>query len=169
MSRYAANTEVSSGKSRDEIERTLMRYGADQFAYGWDGDRAMIQFRAHDRLIRFVLEMPDRLDPDFQLTPTGKTRHPDTVAKEWEKATRQRWRALALVVKAKLEAVESGISEFEHEFMANIVLPDGTTVGDFMTPQIEVAYETAEMPTALPALGTGPIRHSAGKVAGETS
>ena len=155
MSRYAANTEVSSSKSRDEIERTLARYGADQFAYGWENDRAMVQFRAHDRLIRFVLNMPDRLDPEFQLTPTGKTRHPDTVTKEWEKAGRQRWRALALVVKAKLEAVESGISEFEHEFMANIVLPDGSTVGEFMAPQIERAYETNQMPSALPALTTG--------------
>ena len=34
--------------------------------------------------------------------------------------------------------------------MANIVLPDGSTVGEFMAPQIEVAYETAEMPTAFP-------------------
>lgn len=29
MSRYAANTEVSSDKSRAEIEKTLIRYGAD--------------------------------------------------------------------------------------------------------------------------------------------
>ena len=155
MTRYAQNTDVTSAKSRDEIERTLMRYGADQFAYGWQGDRAVIQFRANDRLIRFVLEMPDRLDPDFQLTPTGKTRNTDTAAKEWEKATRQRWRALALVVKAKLEAVESDISTFEHEFMANVVLPDGITVGEFMTPQIEVAYQRGEMPSALPELEAG--------------
>ncbi len=155
MSRYAANTEVSSTKSRDEIERTLARYGADQFAYGWDGDQAMIQFRANNRLIRFVLQLPDRLDPEFHLTPTGKTRHPDTAQKEWEKAGRQRWRALALVVKAKLEAVESGIAEFEHEFMANIVLPDGSTVAEFMAPQIEQSYRTGAMPSALPELTTG--------------
>jgi len=155
MSRYAANTEVTSDRSRAEIERTLQRYGADRFAYGWQQDMAMIEFRAHNRLIRFVLEMPDRLDPEFHLTPTGKTRHPDTAAKEWEKAGRQRWRALALVVKAKLEAVESGIAEFEAEFMANIVLPDGSTVGEFMSPQIERAYESNTMPSSLPAIESG--------------
>lgn len=31
---YAENTSVSSEKSRAEIERTLQKYGADQFMYG---------------------------------------------------------------------------------------------------------------------------------------
>ncbi|HEX7134357.1 MAG TPA: hypothetical protein VF228_17405 [Iamia sp.] len=101
MARYAADTEVSSGRSRDEIERTLARYGADQFAYGWDGTRSMIQFRAHDRQVRFVLDMPDRHDPEFTETPTGKQRAEAAAEKAWEQAGRQRWRALALVVKAK--------------------------------------------------------------------
>ena len=34
MTKYAAQTEVTSTRSRDEIERTLERYGADQFMYG---------------------------------------------------------------------------------------------------------------------------------------
>ena len=33
MTKYAAQTEVTSTRSRDEIERTLERYGADQFMY----------------------------------------------------------------------------------------------------------------------------------------
>lgn len=35
MSRYAATTEVTSEKSRAEIERTVSRYGATGFMYGW--------------------------------------------------------------------------------------------------------------------------------------
>ena len=31
---YAQQTQVSTDKSRAEIERTLQRYGADQFMYG---------------------------------------------------------------------------------------------------------------------------------------
>ncbi len=155
MSRYAENTKVPASKSRDEIERTLQRYGAEQFAYGWEAGRAMIQFKADRRLVRFVLAMPDRLDNEFRFTPTEKLRAEDTAHQLWEKACRQRWRALALVVKAKLEAVESGIAEFEQEFMANIVLPNGTTVGEWMAPQIEEAYETTLMPSALPQLGAG--------------
>ena len=49
MTRYAANTEVSSSRSRDEIERTLERYGADQFLYGWQEESAIVGFRMHER------------------------------------------------------------------------------------------------------------------------
>ena len=55
-----------------------------------------------------------------------------------------------MVIKAKLEAVESGISIFEEEFLAHLVLPDGKTVGQFMLPQVEAAYETGKMPKLLP-------------------
>lgn len=33
---YAAATDVSSDRTRAEIEKTLLRYGAERFSYGWD-------------------------------------------------------------------------------------------------------------------------------------
>lgn len=156
MSKYAADTSVSSEQSRAEIERTLQKYGADQFMYGWDGDRAIVGFRMEGRHIRFVLAMPDRNADEFWFTPTRRNKRSESQAhKEWEQATRQRWRALALVIKAKLEAVESGITEFEDEFLAHILLPDGRTVSEFMRPQVETAYQEGLMPSMLPALGSG--------------
>lgn len=153
---YAKSTEVSVERSKAEIEQVLTRYGADQFAYGWNGERAMIQFRAQGRLIRFVLDLPDRASEQFWYTPSRRERRSaDAATKAWEQACRSRWRALLLVVKAKLEAVEAGIAEFEAEFLAHVVLPDGTTVGDWMAPQIEEAYSTGAMPSALPALESG--------------
>jgi len=153
MARYAENTTVTSEKSRAEIERTLSRYGADQFMYGWEAERAIIGFRMTDRQVRFVLDLPDRDAKEFTHTPSRGTRRTAGQAEgEWEKACRQRWRALALVVKAKLEAVDSGITEFEDEFLAHIVLPDGTTAGQFIRPQIAAAYSTGTMPSMLPAL-----------------
>ena len=153
MSKYAANTEVSSTRSREEIEHTLTRYGADSFMYAWENDKAVIGFRMFGKMIRFILQMPDKNDNEFTLTPTGRQRNnPIAQHKAWEQATRQRWRALALVVKAKLEAVESGITTFESEFLAHILLPDGQTAGDYLLPQIEQAYETGDMPTMLPML-----------------
>jgi hypothetical protein len=152
---YAENTTLSIDKSRSEIERTLKRYGASSFAYGWEGHRAVVQFSAHNRHVRFVLPMPQSHDRQYTHTPTGQRRAPQAMNAVLEKAQRQRWRGLVLVIKAKLEAVESGISEFESEFLANIVLPNGATVGDFMAPQIEDAYESGTMPRLLPALGAG--------------
>lgn len=151
MTRYAASTSVSSSQSRDEIERTLTRYGADQFFYGWQDDAAAVGFRMQDRHVRFVLPMPSKAERRFTHHSRGE-RTQDAALKEWEQAVKQRWRALALVIKAKLEAVESGISEFESEFLANIVLPDGTTAGQWMRPQIARAYEAGDMPSMLPML-----------------
>ena len=150
---YAENTSVSVEKSRAEIERTLQRYGADQFVYGWNADRAVVGFVMENRQIKFEIDLPARAE--FDLTPTGKKRASNAALSAWEQACRQRWRALALVIKAKLEAVESGITEFEDEFLAHIVLPDGSTAGRWMRPQIARAYDKGTMPSMLPALGPG--------------
>ncbi len=156
MAKYAANTEVSQEKSRAEIESTLRRYGADAFSYGWEENRAMIAFRAHGLHIKFILQMPDRNDPQFTQYMRGSQlweREESASYKLWEQASRQRWRALALVVKAKLEAVDCGISVFEEEFLAHIVLPNGDTVGKQAVPMIQQAYADGKMPKLL--LGAG--------------
>lgn len=156
MGQYAQDTSVNSEASRAEIERTLRRYGADSFAYGWDRDQAMVGFRMNERQIQFRLPMPNRQSKEFTHTPArGTRRSPAAAEQEYEKAVRQRWRALALVIKAKLEAVESGIAEFDVEWLGYVVLPDGRTAGEWLGPQIEHAYETGKMPQMLPALDAG--------------
>ena len=153
MTKYAESTSVSSEKSRGEIERTLLRYGADSFMYGWEGLGAVIGFRMRGKMLRFTISLPPKDADEFKYTPSKRReRAPDDRIKAWEQSVRQQWRGLALVVKAKLVAVETGIATFEKEFMAHILLPDGQTVGDYMIPQIEKAYETGEMPTMLPML-----------------
>ena len=152
MPRYAEATKVSSSDSRAEIERTLSRYGATGFMYGWEGNQALVAFKMNDRHVKFVLPMPPK--SEFSTTPSrGWARSPEQVEKAWEQACRQRWRALALVVKAKLEAVAAGITVFEDEFLAHIVLPDGQTAGQWIKPQLAVAYESGQMPPLLPYYG----------------
>lgn len=150
MPTYASRTEVGSDKSRAEIERTLRRYGASAFAYGWEGNTATVMFVLNDRRIRFTLPLPDPNAKVFTHTPgRGTLRSTEARDREYEQAVRQRWRALALVIKAKLEAVEASISTVEDEFMAWTVLPNGRTVSEAMTPAIERAYATGEMPSML--------------------
>jgi hypothetical protein len=150
MPKYAANTEVSSDRSRSEIERTLRRYGATAFAYAWEGSNAQIAFKLADRQVRFRLPLPDPESQEFTLTPTGRERSASAAEDAYEQAVKQRWRALALVIKAKLEAVEAGISTVENEFMANIALPDGRTVSDWLGPQLSAVYAREAMPALLP-------------------
>lgn len=134
MPRYAEKTEVTAEKSRSEIERILSRYGVNEFAYGWrDGGAAMLAFKAHDRYIRFLLPMSDKNSKEFWITPVrGTKRTSEQAYAAWEQACRQRWRALALLIKAKLEAIEAGIITFEREFETQTLLPNGQTVGDFI-------------------------------------
>jgi hypothetical protein len=150
MATYAAGTDVPSNQSRAEIERTLKRYKASAFAYGWEGGTATVMFKLADRQVRFRLPLPDPDSSEFTRTPTGKTRSVTAAAGAYEQATRQRWRALALVIKAKLEAVEAGISTVEDEFLAAIMLPGGSTVGEWAAPQLREVYGRAVMPALLP-------------------
>lgn len=150
--KYASNTSVSSDRSRAEIEKTLSRYGASKFMYGWEESRAVIGFQMKDRMVKFILPMPSKADPEICKTDRGKDRSPTAIESAFEQAQRQRWRALNLVVKAKLEAVETGITTFEEEFLAHMVLPNGKTVSEELVPQLAIAYETKKMPKLLPGL-----------------
>jgi hypothetical protein len=152
MPKYAATTEVTSDRSRAEIERTLTRYGASRFAYAWGDGKAMVQFEMRDRRIRFLLPLP-ALDSDLvRRTPKGRLRNLHQTQTQYEQETRQRWRALLLSIKAKLESVDSGIEQFEEAFLAQIVLPDNSTVGDWMQGQVQSAYENGTMPSMLPGM-----------------
>lgn len=142
MSRFAEGTSVSVERSKGEIERLLVRHGATQFANGWDHLAAMLGFRLQGRTIRFVLPLPDPYADEFTKTPAGRRKRSDADRERaWEQACRARWRALLLVIKAKLEAVACGISTIEDEFLAWTVLPGGKTVGQLVAPQIAKQLE----------------------------
>ena len=155
MTRYAEGTSVAVDRTRVEIERALMRWGADGFMYGYDNGRSIVAFRAHNRHVRFELPQPDPSSVEFTHTPTGKERTALQAQEAYEKEERRRWRALLLIIKAKLEAVASGIVTFEDEFLAHIVLPSGETLGAWIAPQVESAYSTGRMPKSLLAIGAG--------------
>lgn len=150
---YAKDTQVSQTASLLEIEKVLARYGADQFMYGKTGQYAVIGFVMVGRQVRITVPLPDKADRKFWVTDTGRDRSESVALKEWEQACKQKYRALSLVVKAKLEAVEAGITTFEEEFMAHLVLPGGQTVGQRLLPEIDEAQRTGKMPPLLPNLG----------------
>jgi hypothetical protein len=159
---YAEKTSVTVEKSKAEVERILTRYGASQFVSGWDQGhkQAMVQFDMKNRRIRFVLKMPE--SEQFRVYQRkngwGGTNPKERTDKQIEgfvdQEMRRRWRALALVVKAKLEAVESGISEFEEEFLAHIVTGSGQTIGDLVRPKLDGIANSGKLGNLLlPAKG----------------
>lgn len=161
MTKYAKETDVSVARSRAEVEETLERYGASGFGYSWQEDDfgrriVAIQFEIDRRRVLLRLPMPDPDAEEFKRTPTGQKRQFEAVERAYQQAVRQRWRALNLVVKAKLEAVETGIETVEQAFLANLMLPSGETVGEWVGPQIEEVYRTGQMPSLLPGMPSLP-------------
>ena len=132
MSLFAASTKVSTSQSRTEIERTLSRYGGTSFAYMTTAGKAIIAFEASKRHIKISMPLP-KGDSD----------------KERQEA-RQRWRDLLLVIKAKLESVESGIETLEEAFYANIVMPDGRTIYESTREKVSIAYSGGQVQALLP-------------------
>lgn len=145
--RYAKNTSVAVAKSKAEIEKTLTRYGAKEFAYGCNAEKAMIGFVFEKRTIRIEITLPDK--KEFEQSPAGRDRAESIIEKAWEQACRQKWRALAFIIKAKLEAIDSGIALLEDEFLAYTVLPGGSTIGQQLKGKIDKYIETGKLPSLL--------------------
>jgi len=145
--KFASETQVSPEKSRAEIEKILQRYGADHYGHMLGPDKAVIAFEANGRRLRFVMPLPSIVE--CSVDARGYSRTAGKAKAAMDRATRQRWRALCLVIKAKLESVESGVATFEEEFMANIVMPSGQTMAELALPQITQAYATGKMPPLL--------------------
>ena len=119
---YAAKTDVPVSRSRDEIERTLTRFGATAFAYMSNAEgQVAISFEV--RRIRVLMRMQLPRREQFRLDKRGYERTESAIERDWEQACRQRWRSLANGVKAKLALIDDGISTVEREFLADIVVP----------------------------------------------
>ena len=130
--RFAQDTKVPVSRTRDQIVEMMKRAGADAFLFGEEAGRATIGFRLQGRYLRFTVPFPER--------PS-------------DRAMRSRWRALWLVVKAKLEAAAIGLTTIEEAFLGETMLPDKRTVAEVMVPQIEAAYRDGKMPPLLPYYG----------------
>lgn len=146
---YATQTSVSVERSKAEIETVLTKYGASEFVYGMNQSGAMVGFKIGRMVVKIMLPLPPKNDPKFQPKRMRfGTNRAEKVHQNWEQACRARWRALLLVIRAKLEACELKISTLEREFLTDILLPNGQTVGEWTHPQL--MSQTGEMPKLLP-------------------
>jgi len=139
--RFAQGTEVEVGKTRGEIETLLQRHGADQCLTGSDfkTHAGFVHFALGNRQIRFKLRA---YAPNYREHGGGKPLAP-------EQYEREQWRALLLIIKAKLESVRSGVVTVEQEFLANIVLPNGVLLGDEIAPRVAEMYESGQVRALL--------------------
>lgn len=145
---YAAETNVSPDRSLMEIRATVHAHGGTHFGFLEVEGGAVITFRLADRFVRFPVRLPHPGDQRFWRTETGRNRTPVAAQDAYMQEVRRRWRIAAFGLKAKLELVAEGFSDFETEFLAYILLPNGDTLGDWAVPQVAEAYRSGAMPAA---------------------
>lgn len=129
---FAAGTAVTEKESQAEIKALLSRYGCPWAEVGCNRHgNGVVKFTLSGRTVRMLMSLPG---PDHRERP-------------------RRWRVMALLLKAKLEAVDSGLSTFEDEFLAHLALADGGTVGQRLAPQLEAVCRGEANPSL--AMGAG--------------
>ncbi|HLT20068.1 MAG TPA: hypothetical protein VKZ96_11470, partial [Thermomicrobiales bacterium] len=83
--KYAAKTDVPVSRSRDEIERTLTRFGASAFAYMTNTDgQVAISFEISNVRVLMRMQLPAR--SAFRYDSRGKVRTDSAIERDWEQA-----------------------------------------------------------------------------------
>src|ERR1035437_9815336 len=115
MAKFAANTKVSVPQTIGDVQSLLGRYGGSRFQHfpPTAGHKAVFQFSYGGFPISF----------GFPVSQDQQKR-------------RRIYRAVHLCIKAKLEAVASGIETPAQAFMAHIVAANGMTVFEKMKSEL---------------------------------
>lgn len=150
MARYAEGTTVPIEKTQTELQSLLRKHGAEAIVMGWEGDRHVVGFRMKGRQVQYTVKKPTQTDRAVQYTASGKWRNSWSQEAAIEAEERRRWRALLLIVKAKLELIASGDADFDDEFLPRVMLPGGQTFREWAGPQLDQLYETGKLPPLLP-------------------
>ena len=129
MARYAEGTKVSVESSRGEITGILAKHGVQRM--GWmgspEGDQLMFELAGGQ--YRLNIERPTLEEVRKRYIADGGRWNlvydeQGKVDAEW----RRRWRANVLLLKAKLEFIDSGDTTLDRELMPYRVLSDGRTL-----------------------------------------
>jgi len=143
MSFYAQNTDVPVERSRAEIDRLLSKNGATTTGIVNNEEKCVAAIAFTMKGARYLLELP--LPTPDDLDEAKQRRRGITL----EQLRRERWRAMLLLVKSKLETVRLGITTVEREFLADLVLPNGGTVHQQLAEAIRQGLGSGDRPKML--------------------
>jgi hypothetical protein len=127
VKRYAEGTTVSVENSRGEISGILAKHGV--LKMGWSsepvGDSLMFELGGY--AFRFFIAKPTLLEIR-QMFPNAYDEQ-KKLDGEW----RRRWRANVLLLKAKLEFIDSGDTTLIRELLPYAVTQSGSTIEELIT------------------------------------
>lgn len=147
---YAAETVVSVEKTKAELDTLLSKHGARDYgvANNESAGVARVFFIVDARKYAIAVPLPTAPDSWWNWSTQRRT---EWIDKQQAQAMRTRWRAILLLVRAKLEIINMGGSTFEREFLADLVLPNGQTAHQTIAPYMaKLIADGYSGPLALP-------------------
>lgn len=125
---YAKGTTVSVLDSRLAIAKLIERFAVHNLATGVMSGRDFVMFDHDGQSYRFEI---------------------DQKPKDGEREKMRKWRCLVLYVRSALVVIDEGVRDFDAVFLADRILPDGQSWGQY-------AKDTNNLPrtSAFPQLET---------------
>lgn len=155
--RFAEDTQVAVGRSREQIDALLRRWGVHgiQWTDDFRDGRVCLQFAwshgGNDYLARIAIRLPDESALRQQAVDGRTSRFSQSkFDKLVEARGRQEHRLLLLFLKASLEAIEAGVIRAEQLFLPYLVGSDGRTVGEVAEERLSVLLGGSAVGLLLP-------------------
>lgn len=152
MRKFAEGTTVQAAATKGQIEDMLVAHGCDRFGSMADSTTARIMFSCQGISYLIHINLPDPNDDAFWFYMRGSVQHRRAEPEgqdRYRAELNRRWRALYAVIKAKLIAVDEGITTFEDEFLAHTVLAGGHTFSETYVPMLRQAAEQGQLPNVM--------------------
>jgi hypothetical protein len=158
MASYAEGTRVPIEKTRLDIKSELRKRGAQQIMFhdDWDRGFTVIAFALNGSAYLNYLPLPTLDSIPARISGNGHYRSEEARRDLAERESARLHRSLFLLIKAKLVAVEDGITTTEQEFFKDLVVwsesGQQTTVYEWYAPQVKHLQSTGLQPPLLPAV-----------------
>lgn len=134
----------------EKIDGLLKQLGAQGFMRGWDDqNNGLITFRMKGIDYKITVGLPKKADYGF--TANGRKRTTNSQFEAWNDACKDTWREFYDLIHAKMLGIQRGITKFEWEFLAYVVMNnEGDVAGDSLVPQMEQAFRMGEFQILIP-------------------
>jgi hypothetical protein len=150
--RYAEGTTVAVEASQAELVRILRKHGVERQAWAHGPEGAALQFEAAGRRYQMRIERPD---PNQYPEHRGGNQAGRSQWTMREREWMRRWRAIVLLLKAKLEFADGETTTLERELLPYLLLPGERNLAEFMEDGGYEEVERGGMPAFPMLLGPG--------------
>lgn len=143
---YAEGTKVPLEQTQAEISNMLARLSCSQTMTMQNDKEFTVAFVLGGVAYKMSVPKPDETSKDYTHVKVNarasKAATPDQVQAKVRQEMARRMRALAALIKARLVAIDEGVTTMERAFIGDIVTgPNGQTVADMILPQIAKTLE----------------------------